>query len=164
MTVPHLTEKRMAEHHRFRARLTATMRKRDLRRHQVAEMIGVTPTMVGYWTQGRYLPSLEKADALATALDDGVLRDMVKAATWTRCLVCPRQFARDRTRRLYCSIKCQRDYHKGVRGAPATDFRQKAIDEFCRGCEPEGLCRDEECALRAFSPLPFIPLHRVRSA
>lgn len=161
MSLPSLTDKRMAEHQRFRARLTATMRTRGLRRHQVADLVGVTPTMVGYWTQGRYLPSLEMADRLATALDDGLIRDIVKAATWTRCLVCPRQFTRDRTRRLYCSVRCQRDYHKGVRGAPATDYRQKAIDEFCRGCEPEGLCRDEECALRAFSPLPFIPLVRL---
>lgn len=35
------------------------------------------------------------------------------------------------------------------------DGLQGSIDEMCRGCEPEGLCRTPECALRAFSPLPL---------
>jgi hypothetical protein len=30
-----------------------------------------------------------------------------------------------------------------------------AIDDMCRACEPEGLCRTEDCPLRAFSPLPL---------
>lgn len=35
------------------------------------------------------------------------------------------------------------------------DGLQGSIDEMCRGCEPEGLCRTPECSLRAFSPLPL---------
>lgn len=30
-----------------------------------------------------------------------------------------------------------------------------AIDVMCRSCEPEGVCRTADCALRSFSPLPF---------
>jgi transcriptional regulator with XRE-family HTH domain len=30
-----------------------------------------------------------------------------------------------------------------------------SIDDMCRSCEPEGLCRTPECALRAASPLPL---------
>lgn len=32
---------------------------------------------------------------------------------------------------------------------------ETAIAAYCRECEPEGLCRQEECPLRAFSPLPL---------
>lgn len=35
------------------------------------------------------------------------------------------------------------------------DGQAEAIDAMCRSCEPEGLCREEECPLRAFSPLPL---------
>lgn len=29
-----------------------------------------------------------------------------------------------------------------------------AVEAFCNGCEPEGVCRDAECPLRSVSPLP----------
>jgi hypothetical protein len=32
---------------------------------------------------------------------------------------------------------------------------QQSVDAMCRGCEPEGVCRTEECPLRNFSPLPL---------
>jgi hypothetical protein len=32
---------------------------------------------------------------------------------------------------------------------------ESAIASYCQECEPEGLCRQEECPLRAFSPLPL---------
>jgi hypothetical protein len=31
-----------------------------------------------------------------------------------------------------------------------------AIEDMCRSCEPEGLCRTPECPLRAVSPLSLI--------
>lgn len=33
---------------------------------------------------------------------------------------------------------------------------EDAIAAMCRSCEPEGLCRTAECALRPLSPLPFV--------
>ena len=36
----------------------------------------------------------------------------------------------------------------------ARDLRA-AVAAMCAGCEPEGLCRDADCPLRAFSPLPM---------
>jgi transcriptional regulator with XRE-family HTH domain len=32
---------------------------------------------------------------------------------------------------------------------------ETAIDAMCKSCEPEGLCRDAECPLRALSPFPL---------
>jgi len=164
VSIPRLTPKRLAEHQRFRARFVAHMREHGLTNARLGKALGVSPTMVGYWRQGRYIPSLERADHLAEYFGDPMLREVVRVARVYRCLVCPRTFRRTNSRRLYCSLRCQRDYHKGVRGDPAKDVRQQAIDAFCHGCEPEGFCRDEQCALRAFSPLPFIPLHRVGAA
>jgi hypothetical protein len=39
---------------------------------------------------------------------------------------------------------------------------QDAIGAMCRACEPEGVCRDEDCPLRPFSPLP-VELHVLRA-
>lgn len=161
MTVPRLTPRRIGEHERFRSRLVAHMRARHLTQTQLGAIVGVSPTMVGYWRQARYLPSIERADMLAEFFGDPMLLEIVRASTVYRCLVCPRMFRRDKNRRKFCSVACRRDYHKGVRGAPSVDERQKAIDAFCRGCEPGGLCRDDQCQLRAFSPLVFVPIHRL---
>lgn len=35
---------------------------------------------------------------------------------------------------------------------------RQAVEAMCRGCEPEGRCRDAGCALRPVSPLPLIRL------
>lgn len=35
------------------------------------------------------------------------------------------------------------------------DELQAAVDEMCRACEPEGVCRDYACPLRFVSPLPL---------
>ena len=35
---------------------------------------------------------------------------------------------------------------------------EAAVAAFCAGCEPEGLCRDADCALRGVSPLPLLTL------
>lgn len=36
-----------------------------------------------------------------------------------------------------------------------------AVEAMCRSCEPEGLCRNEECPLRSVSPLPYVPMRDV---
>lgn len=41
-----------------------------------------------------------------------------------------------------------------------------AVAAFCAGCEPEGMCREPECALRGVSPLPLLTRagsHRPRT-
>lgn len=38
------------------------------------------------------------------------------------------------------------------------DEHMTAVEAMCRGCEPEGLCRAADCALRTVSPLPVVPL------
>lgn len=136
------------------------MRERGLtRRYQVAEAIGVTPTMVGYWLSGRYLPSLEKAAELADHLDGPEILFLVRQASVGTCRVCLAPFTRitgnTRTRREYCNIECQRAYHKGV-SAKSKHPAELAIADYCAGCEPEGLCRTPDCPLRAYSPFVYV--------
>ena len=126
---------------------------------ELAELIGVTPTMVGFWRSARYLPSLEKASQLADVLDAPEILFLTRQAQVGICRVCLAPFQKvkgeRRTRKTYCSIRCRNDYHKGVR-AKDRHPAETAIAAFCQGCEPEGLCRTEDCALRAFSPFVFV--------
>jgi len=39
-----------------------------------------------------------------------------------------------------------------------------AVEAFCNGCEPEGMCRDAGCPLRAVSPLPLSEMRDVEAA
>lgn len=156
-----LTLDRIARSQRFKAAMQKAMRERGLTNRALANQLGVSETMVGYWTQGRYVPALGNAEKIATILNRPALLEIARVHHTGRCLACGRTFKRNSTRRQYCAQSCQRDYQKGVRGPTVVDPRQAAIDAFCKGCEPEGICRDDECALRAFSPFIFVPLRRV---
>jgi len=145
-------------HARVAARLRSLMEARGLTRQALARELGVSGTMVGYWRVGRYLPSMAALDRLADALNDSTLRNMVRDARTGRC-PCGATFDREQTKRMYCSFACQRAAHR--KGGRKADPRQDAIDAMCRGCEPEGICRDDGCALRPFSPFLFVALRRM---
>lgn len=135
------------------------LEQRGLRRRHLADAVGVTPTMAGFWLQGRYLPALDKASAIADFLVAPEILFLTRQATIGTCRVCLAPFQRvtgeRRTRRVYCSLACQRDYHKGVR-AKSKHPAELAIADYCGGCEPEGICRTADCPLRAFSPLVYV--------
>ena len=157
MSGPRTKQALTAEHARFASRLRHLMERRGLTRMALAAELGVTPTMVGYWRVGRYLPSLEMADRLEEALDDAILRQVIRAARTGHC-PCGQTFDREQSRRQYCSLACQRKAH--LLGGVKADPRQGAIHAMCVGCEPERVCRDDACALRPFSPFLFVALHR----
>lgn len=154
---------RTPDHARFAARLRESMTKRGYIQKTLGARLGVTQTMVGYWCRGIYLPPLPIVERMSEILDDLWLLRLVMAARTVRCPGCGTTFDRGQTRRQYCNALCQRAAHlKG--GKRPADPRQEAIDAMCRGCEPEGTCRDDSCALRPFSPLLFVPLHRLSVA
>lgn len=128
-------------------------------RGALAAAMGVTPTMVGYWRMGRYLPSPDVADRLADVLIDSRIRVYVMQARTRRCGNCDRTFDAMQTRAKYCTADCQRAAH--TKTGRKFDARQEAIDAMCRGCEPEGMCRDDACALRPFSPLLVVMKRKV---
>jgi hypothetical protein len=67
---------------------------------------------------------------------------------------CGRERWRGQTRRRYCSDECRLIAHAlGVQ--PSLSGIQAAVDQFCRACEPEGVCRMPSCQLQPFSPLPL---------
>lgn len=148
---------RSPAHARFASYLRKRMEARGMRtRSELAEALGVTATMVGYWRAGRYLPTPEVAERMAEYLDDARILVYVTQARTRRCGNCGRTFDAMQTRANYCTVHCQRAAHtsKGKK----FDARQAAIDEMCAGCEPEGICRDDSCALRPFSP--FLVVNR----
>lgn len=142
---------RTPDHARFASYLRRAMEKRGLRtRVELADALGVSATMVGYWRAGRYLPTPEMATRLAEYLDDARILVYITQARTRRCGNCGRTFDQMQTRATYCSTDCQRRAHTPT--GKKFDPRQEAIDAMCRGCEPEGVCRDDSCALRPFSP------------
>ena len=150
---------RTPAHAAFAARLRVRMIRRGVSRLDLARLLDVSPTMVGYWRAGRYLPTPALAVLLSEELDDTSLVTMVTHARTVSCPNCGITFDRKQSRKRYCSMQCQRRAHlKG--GVKAPDIRQEAIDAMCRACEPEGTCRDDGCALRPFSPLLFVAMRR----
>lgn len=144
----------------YSARLRHMMRQRGMTRTELAKAIGVSAATIGNYMRCYYMPRPDLGKLVAEVLDDTRLEELAANGRKIRCAVCGRTTWRGVTRRRYCSFEC---WSKGASGVE-TSAPQAAIDAFCFGCEPEGLCRTPECALQPFSPLPLVELHRFGAA
>jgi DNA-binding XRE family transcriptional regulator len=136
------------------------MRERAVKASELSAAVGVSNNSVYAYSTGDTTPSVAVAQRLADALMEPMLVELARISQRRRCETCIRLFYRESTRRKFCSVACLKVAHKGGRRVE-TNPRQEAIDAMCGGCEPEGVCRDDTCALRQFSPLPFASLVRV---
>jgi transcriptional regulator with XRE-family HTH domain len=138
----------------------------------LAEQLGVDHSTIVDWRGGRRLPRIHLASALADALYAPHIAEHVVAARSLECDQCARSFVYDNVGgrpRQFCSQKCARlswahrhrtearrewgQVHTGLRNRAVSAVA--AIGAFCRSCEWDGLCKDAECPLRDYSPLPL---------
>jgi transcriptional regulator with XRE-family HTH domain len=153
----------------FGAELTRAMKSRGVGTRTVAEKAGAGRSAVMYWRTGRMLPRYESALRLADALSWPRLRTLAADARRKACVVCAVAFIDDSgsDNRRYCSESCHTVADKARVGRPTRLFAVKAerraatlaaaIAAMCRSCEPEGVCRQPECPLRAVSPFRCVP-------
>ena len=152
---------------RFGRALERAMKARNVGSHTIADAMGMSRSSVTNWRNGRVLPRLETARRLALALEAPGLESLAAELRRRACLVDGVEFVDDSgsDNRLYCSPGCQDVAQKkrvGVdrrtRAAMAERrlvVHERAVDAYCRGCEPSGRCVTPECALRPASPLPL---------
>lgn len=146
-----------------------SMRERGMNDADVSRVSGVSHTTIATWRKGYKLANLHQGLDVATALNDDGLERLLWQLRTRACLSCGTPFVAIRSPDArYCArsncraVKRQEARNarhmaerREVQRAATQSLRliQKAVDAFCRGCEPEGVCRDAECALRGFSPL-----------
>ena len=144
--------------------LAQRLEERHVSRRGLAAHLSTSRSLLQMWIRGEVLPSLESAGRLAEALADDRFLEIVKASRIGKC-PCGREFLIDGGgRRKYCSPECLRAEQKVRNGvlpnretlARRLESYRAATDAMCRSCEPEGLCRTPECALRDVSPLPLV--------
>lgn len=152
---------------RFGRALERSMKRRDVGTRTVAEALGSSRTTVMYWRTGRLLPRIETVRRLAAALDDEALVTVALELRGKRCETCDVAFVDDSgsDNRRYCSASCQRVAEKKRVGstvdkrAAVAERRlvdhQRAVADYCNGCEPSGRCVTADCPLRPVSPLPL---------
>lgn len=167
MTVPLTADSpRRAAAMRYGSLLASTMRKRGVGNKTLGAQVGVAPSAVASWRAGNNLPRLETAIRVATALGNDTLASIVREGREAPCENCRRMFVNEGGGpKRYCSTACLKLANVKRSGTPTREravvaerrltMHMAAVDAFCRGCEPEGLCRDSECSLRPVSPLPM---------
>jgi transcriptional regulator with XRE-family HTH domain len=152
---------------RFARELERAMSERKVGSRPLAESVGCGRSAVQQWRHGSVLPRITMAQRLAEALDWPRLESLAAEVRRKECVVCKAGFVDDSgsDNRVYCSMECRRVKASMDLG---TDRRQRssfaehrlrshmaAIAEMCRQCQPDGMCVDAECPLRAVSPLPL---------
>lgn len=155
----------------FGDELLRAMIARGLTQTALAARSGYGATNLHRVLTGERMPAPYVVARLAEALSWPSLVDRGADARSAVCALCGVQFVRASVGgpSRYCSRKCRRAVQarqsresKRRRSLTETrflrerlDLHQSAIGAFCRGCEPEGECRDSTCALREVSPLPL---------
>lgn len=163
----------------FPKQLRTAMTRRNASRADVYNAIGTTSSSVKHWLDGSAYPDHQFVIALAEYLH---WPSLVAISIADRSGTCeaegcgkPTMGTRGPTPPRYCGDRCIRRTRDRAqfdrkrlqvagRWKRRAEEAEEAIARMCRGCEPEGVCRNEECELRSVSNLPFIPLSRVRAA
>ena len=151
----------------FGIELRRAMSTRHATVRGTATSIGVSRTLIHFYRDGTNLPRVETAERLAAALDWPGLTTIVLRARTGACELCAKPFAAMGSgNKRYCTEDCRRvaaarRSGTSTRGRAIVAERRAAryalaIDAFCRGCEPDGICRMSDCQLRAVSSLPLI--------
>jgi hypothetical protein len=116
---------------------------------------------------------MEQASRYAEALMAPHLVSLCASLRTKECEVCGSSYVEDHNGGLaqrWCSDNCRwvgRGREKAQKGRDETQRRYdlwarrarklaKAVGAMCRGCEPEGACRQADCPLRPVSPLPLV--------
>ncbi len=144
---------------RWGQKFRAELARRGLTYNDVSRAVGVNQTSIRMFATGKTLPSLTTGAKITEAIGCEALMSALIEIRTSACALegCGRTFVRDsHSRQVYCSAECAYYADKGVAARKRHSPEAQAIDAFCRACEPEGLCRDDQCPLRAFSPLPVI--------
>lgn len=164
----------------YAAAVRFAMTRRRLTQKDIAAMAGVSRGTVSTWLARKYIPSPEVVARLAQGLDAPYLAEAATNERRRTCDLCGRTFEALNRRSVarFCSDGCRiRWWH--VKRAEEThearldhlvllrnmveemtvqrDRTAAALDDHCRACEPDGVCRDAACAIQAagISPLPL---------
>ena len=126
---------------------------------------GIAEGTLAQWLGGKRQPTLQRADLLAELLDAPLLARVMLNVLRRRCVRCRKVFyadARNIRHTRYCGRTCRTaEYRHRTNGKrstirPRLAVIQRAVAEHCAWCEPQGICRTAECALRPVSPLPLV--------
>ena len=158
---------RRAQARRFGAELRRVMFARSASIRGLAIASGVSRSALLFYRNGVNLPALETADRLAEVLDSPRLRTIILEARGGACEHCGHPFvATGNGNQRYCSEDCRRlagthrsgtpTRERAIRAERRTARLEIAVAAYCVACEPERMCRDAECGLRAVSPLKFV--------
>jgi transcriptional regulator with XRE-family HTH domain len=141
----------------------------------VARQVGIQYQRVFKWTKGRSMPSIHVVHLINDAYGDDELMKKAIVCNTRKCASCRKEFISDKPqgRKFLCGFDCQRESNRLLRkmGKSAiglTEFTNRnlyaeAVDRFCNGCEPSGVCKTASCSLRVVSPLPLFSKSEARN-
>ena len=160
----------------FSGELRRAMSTRGLSEREVERRIGLSYSLVGRYSRGLALPSMDSALRLADVLDWPGLADIMLRHRSHVCEGCGITFVDNGhggQKRRFCTHACNQRTHRRraaqVREAKELLVTRREVERFrdtlrawCMDCTAgEGLCRDDGCAWRGLSVLPYIPLSAI---
>lgn len=153
--------------------LKTEMTRRSMTVNELAARVRCQKATISDYRRGNSLPLVSRASDIAEALAAPRLLELCVELRTVKCEDCERTFVRNQrggTQRRWCSYACKDRYRKRVLYTAERHWTGKRYDTWqrmarklsehvtamCRSCEPGGICRQDDCALREVSPLPLV--------
>lgn len=159
----------------FGHELRKAIRARDVTQRSIAQALGMQPNRLCDYMAGRVIPMMDRVIRLADVLMWPKLVTIAQSATVRVCELCGIDYydAGQQRKSRWCGQSCRQTHHsRRMRGNSQVNERlarrrvaryAAAVTAFCGDCTAgEGLCRDDQCHLRAVSPLPFVPINGMK--
>lgn len=163
----------MTQHKTFQGAIRRAMSDRRMTIRVLCDLTGLSEATIVRFRRGDDVPRLATVALLSDALDWPSLVEIATKDRTGACVICGASFvdAGKARRRRYCGERCQRTGRardaRGLREQTARltkkrlTTHQQAVAAFCKDCTAgDGLCRDDECALRIVSPYAFVPMSK----
>ena len=151
----------------FAAELKKALDRNNLTISQLAREVGIKYDRVHHWVSGRSMPSIHVVQQICDALGDEEIMIAAVRVNTRICSNCSKEYVQESSqgRSFLCGADCRQQSNRlkektgkssiQLTQYVAQDEYKLAVDEYCKGCEPAGICVTPQCALRPISPLPL---------
>lgn len=141
----------------------------------LAKDVDVKYSRLHHWATARSMPSIHIVQQICDFLGDEEIMKAALLANTRKCSNCGKDYIQESSqgKSFLCSSECRSQNRRlrdktGKSAVKSTEYiaeniYEKAIDAYCNGCQPAGICLTPECELRPVSPLPLFSASEAKN-
>lgn len=141
----------------------------------ISRQLGIKYSRLHHWLTARSMPSIHIVQTICDHYGDEEIMKAALLANTRKCSNCSKDYVQESSqgKSFLCSAECRNQSRRlldktgksSVKSVQyiAENLYEKAVDAYCNGCQPAGICLTPECELRPVSPLPLFSASEAKN-